>query len=123
MIKNNHNQWWSEIDALENKSPGLFVGGLLLDTGANAISKEPAALLPADFDKVESLLESMGARRLAPKKGETVDEMKKEITLFFEINAHVAMLAARSFESLPDETVKTIYDQFLALQQRARRKG
>jgi hypothetical protein len=123
MMKKNHSQWWSEIDALENKALGVFAGGLLLDTDANALSKRMEALPPADFDKVETLLESMGARRLASKKAETVDDMKKEITLFFETNAQVAMLAARSFESLPDETVKTIYDQLLDLQQRARRRG
>lgn len=123
MMKKNHSQWWSEIDALENKALGVFVGGLLLDTDANALSKQPEALPPADLDKVESLLTSMGARRVAPKKAETVDDMKKEITLFFETNAQFAMLAARSFESLPDETVKTIYEQLLDLQQRARRRG
>ncbi len=123
MMKNNHSQWWSEIDALENKALGMFAGGMLLDTDADALSKQPEALPRVDFNKVDAFLGSMGAKRIAPKKAETVEEMKQQIIFIFETNAQIASIAARNFESLPDEAVKSIYEEILELQLRASRRG
>ena len=123
MMKNNQNQRWSKLDELEDKALGMFVGGMLLDTDAEALSKEPVALPPVDINQIEALLDAQGVVRMTPKKAETVAEMKKEIVLIFETSAQYASIAARNFDALPDDAVKSIYEELLELQQKARRKG
>lgn len=122
MMKEKDNQRRSELDELEDKALGMFTGGLLLTLDPDALSKEPVALPQVDADAVESLLDSMGVTRVTPKRAETVEAMKKEISFIFETNAEVAMLAARNFEALPDEAVKSIYEELLELQEKARRR-
>lgn len=116
-------QRWAELDALENKAHGILAGGMLLDIDPEALSKEPLAMPDISLPEVEAFLDSIGVRRNVPAKAETVAEMKKAISRIFETNAKVAMLAARNFESLPDEAVKSVYLELLELQERARRRG
>ena len=123
MMEDNQNKRWSKLDELEDKALGMFVGGMLLDTDADALSKEPVALPPLDLSEVEALLQSIGVRRATPRKAETVAEMKQQIVFILETNAQVASIAARNFESFPDEAVKTIYEELLELQQKSNRKG
>ena len=67
-MKNNESQRWSKLDELEDKALGMFVGGMLLDVDADALSKQPVAIPPTDISRVEALLDSIGVQRSAPKK-------------------------------------------------------
>ncbi len=123
MMEKTHSQWWSEIDALENKGLGMFTGGLILDLDPDALASQTEAIASVNSGEVESFLESLGAKRIAIKKAETVEEMKAQIVYIFQTNAALASIAARNFESLPDEAVKSIYEEILDLQARASRRA
>lgn len=123
MMKNIQDQRWSQLDELEDKALGMFVGGMLLDVDADALSKEPVVRALVNISEIEHLLDARGVVRNTPKKTETVSEMKKQIVRIFETNAQYASIAARNFDALPDDAVTSIYEELLELQQKARRKG
>lgn len=110
---------WSELDALEDSALGMFVGGLLLKLDADALLRERAPFPNRDAEGVEAFLDSIGVRRVSPKKAESVEEMRKEIVSFFEANAEMATLAARNFQEASDEAIKSIYEELVDLRRRA----
>lgn len=108
-------KWWSEIDEFENKAHGLLAGGMVVDAG-NSTQTEISQTV--DHQEIASLLESVGAKRATPGNAETVAEMKQEIIHLFEASAQMAAIAARNFESLPDEAVKNVYEELMQLKMR-----
>jgi len=122
MSKNDNSKWLSEIQVLEDQAGGMFVGGMLLDIDAGALSSYEGTLPPGDVNEVEAFLDSMGAMRLLPKEA-SIEEMKQQIIQVLEASARIASIAARNFESLPDEAVKSVYDELFEIQAKAGLKG
>ncbi|HRJ33875.1 MAG TPA: hypothetical protein PKY51_10000 [Fimbriimonadaceae bacterium] len=123
MMSDKASQAWAELEQLEDKAHGSFAGGLLLAVDANALSCEPKAIPASDPSVVDTILDSLDVPMLHIRRAENPDAMKKEMSQFFRENAEVANLAARGFEALSDDAAKSIYEEFIELQEKAKRRG
>jgi len=115
-------QRWSEIDRLEDKALGMFTGGMLLSISEDALSKEVRAFPVADPSEVEAFLDSIGLTRVVSKRVETVGEMREAIGVFVKTYPELAM-AARNFETMQDEAVRTVYEELADLVKRSKERG
>lgn len=116
-------QTWAELEQLEDKAHGSFAGGLILAVDPNALSCEPKAIPMSDPVVVDTILDSLDVPMLHIRRADNPGAMKKEMSQFFRENAEVANLAARGFEALSDDAAKSIYEEFIELQEKAKRRG
>lgn len=123
MTREETDRAWSELEKLEDKAHGAFAGGLYLSVDRDALSKEQRTLPEADPEAVETLLDALEVPKSRTRRADSPDAMKREMSAFFTKHSEMAKLAARGFEELSDEAAKSIYEEFIELQEKAKGSG
>ena len=117
-LDSKHIQQRDRLAELEDQA-----GGLLAAPDATTWTKGDFAKQPATTkDQVDAILDEVGA----PRKRFVVLSMADKRTALRETlteSAEFVLIAARNFESLPDDTVNTLYDALVQLRQKAAKRA
>jgi predicted aspartyl protease len=123
MTEDSRRHMWAEVDALEQEARGMFVGGMLVDSGIDVGMDSGATSTDIeDEHKMRSaitraFLTAMGATPTGEVRAASIEAMRQEIARVMHANARVAMITARNLDSLPEDVVESIYDELAELEQ------
>jgi hypothetical protein len=114
---------WAELEQLEEQAHGSFTGGFLLSVAPDALAPGPQIIQDTDPGVIDTILDSLEVPLLHAGRADSPEAMKQEMARYFKQSAELANLAAKGFEALSDEAARSIYEEFIELQERANGSG